>query len=415
MRVPFAELGVPPEAASSWLLPERMGWQRASAMLLASEWIDADQAVDAGLALRVCPAGTVLGETMDLARRIASFPPHATRQIKRLMMAARRPAIADARAREEAAFAALVRRPRAQPGFAAHRRTGSLSARAPRHHRLPHRSGHGPGRAGPWPPRSAASTRFYLPEHTHLPVRADQPPALVEGVDADDYRRSLDPIVALATAASVTRRILLGTGVVLVAQHDPIVLAKQLATLDHLSGGRVVLGIGFGWNREEAADHGVAFEDRRAIAREHVLCMQALWSRGPGRVPRRATSSLDQCWSWPKPVQQPRIATLIGGGANRVGVRGGGRVRRRVDARRRSRAWPRPCPGSGGPSRTGVAIPDGIRVVPFGTVPTDEKLAHYQAQGIGEVVLRVPSGSARDHAVGPRRPRRLPGPFRWRR
>lgn len=116
LRVPFAELGVPPEAASSWLLPERMGWQRASAMLLASEWIDAHQAADAGLALRVCPAGTVLGETMDLARRIASYPPHATRQIKRLMMASRRPAIAEARAREEAAFATLFADPTHNPG-----------------------------------------------------------------------------------------------------------------------------------------------------------------------------------------------------------------------------------------------------------------------------------------------------------
>src|ERR1700722_10061434 len=104
---------------------------------------------------------------------------------------------------------------------------------------------------------------LYLPEHTHLPVRADTPPALVEGVAVDDYRRSLDPVVALSTAASLTRRTLLGTGVMLVAQHDPIVLAKQLATLDHLSGGRAVLGIGFGWNREEAADHGIAFADRR--------------------------------------------------------------------------------------------------------------------------------------------------------
>ncbi|HEY4947028.1 MAG TPA: TIGR03619 family F420-dependent LLM class oxidoreductase, partial [Acidimicrobiales bacterium] len=119
---------------------------------------------------------------------------------------------------------------------------------------------------------------LYLPEHTHLPVRAATPPALVEGVHRDDYRRSLDPLVALATAASVTGRIKLGTGVVLVAQHDPIVLAKQIATLDHLSGGRVVLGIGFGWNRAEAADHGVEFRMRREVAREHVLCMQALWA-----------------------------------------------------------------------------------------------------------------------------------------
>ncbi len=233
---------------------------------------------------------------------------------------------------------------------------------------------------------------LYLPEHTHLPVRADQPPALVEGVSIDDYRRSLDPMVALATAASVTRRILLGTGVVLVAQHDPIVLAKQLATLDHLSGGRVVLGIGFGWNREEAADHGVRFEDRRAIAREHALCMQALWSQEQAEF-HGAHLTLDPCWSWPKPVQQPRITTLVGGGPNPavfaavaeyadgwMPIGGSGLaealplLRRAVEDRGRD--------------------PGQIRVVPFGTVPTDEKLAHYQAQGVREVVLRVPSGSA---------------------
>jgi probable F420-dependent oxidoreductase len=232
---------------------------------------------------------------------------------------------------------------------------------------------------------------LYLPEHTHLPVRADSPPALVEGVVADDYRRSLDPVVALATAASVTRRIALGTGVMLVAQHDPIALAKQLATLDHLSRGRVVLGIGFGWNREEAADHGVVFEERRDVAREHMLCLQALWSEEQAEFHGRYVS-LDPCWSWPKPLQQPRITTLIGGGANDsvfgavaeyadgwmpVGGAGLGeawpRLRRAVEERGRD--------------------PEAIRVVPFGTVPTDQKLAHFRSQGVDEVILRVPSGS----------------------
>ena len=233
---------------------------------------------------------------------------------------------------------------------------------------------------------------LYFPEHTHLPLRADTPPALVEGVAAEDYRRSLDPIVALSTAASVTERILLGTGVLLAAQHDPIVLAKQLATLDHLSGGRVVFGIGFGWNREEAADHGVAFEDRREVAREHVLCMQALWSQD--RAEFHGTHvSLDPCWSWPKPVQQPRIITLIGGGAGPSVL---GAVAEYADG------W-MPIGGSGlaeALPRLRQAVedrgrdPEGIRVVPFGTVPTDQKLAHFQSQGIREVVLRVPSGSA---------------------
>jgi enoyl-CoA hydratase/carnithine racemase len=116
LRVPFAELGVPPEAASSVLLPARVGWQRAAAMLLASEWIGAEEAVAAGLALKVCPAGTVLDETMALARRIATYPPQATREIKRLMLAAVTPAIRAAREREEAAYAALFADPGANPG-----------------------------------------------------------------------------------------------------------------------------------------------------------------------------------------------------------------------------------------------------------------------------------------------------------
>ena len=233
---------------------------------------------------------------------------------------------------------------------------------------------------------------LYLPEHTHLPVALASPPALVMGVHLDDYKRSLDPFVSLAAAAAVTDRILLGTGVALVAQHDPIVLAKQIATLDRLSGGRFVLGMGYGWNRDEAADHGVDFSQRRAVAREKVLCMQALWSQDQAEF-HGAHVSLDKCWSWPKPVQQPRITTLVGGGPNRsvfeavaeyadgwMPVGGAGlsealpRLRRAVEDRGRD--------------------PEQVRVVPFGTVPTDEKLAHYQAQGIREVVLRVPSGSA---------------------
>jgi len=109
-------MGVPPEAASSWLLPERLGWQRAASLLLAAEWLDADQAVEAGLALRVCEEGTVVEETLALARTIASFPLAGTRRIKGLMMAARRPAIEAARAREESAFAALFADPDTNPG-----------------------------------------------------------------------------------------------------------------------------------------------------------------------------------------------------------------------------------------------------------------------------------------------------------
>ncbi len=233
---------------------------------------------------------------------------------------------------------------------------------------------------------------LYLPEHTHLPVRADTPPALVEGVHADDYRRSLDPLVALATAASVTSRIRLGTGVVLAAQHDPIVLAKQIATLDQLSGGRVVFGMGFGWNREEAADHGVEFSSRREVAREHVLCMQALWSQDQAEF-HGDHVELEPCWSWPKPVQQPRVTTLIGGGAHPSVFRA---IAEYADG------W-LPIGGAGLADAMPVLRramedagrdPAAVRVVPFGTVPNDQKLDRYQAIGIDEVVLRVPSGEA---------------------
>jgi len=233
-------------------------------------------------------------------------------------------------------------------------------------------------------------TSLSPPEHTHLPVRADTPPALVDGVRADDYRRSLDPFVALATAVPVTMQLQLGTGVVLAAQHDPIVLAKQVATLDHLSGGRAVLGIGFGWNRDEAADHGVDFAVRRRVARDHVRCMQALW-RDEQAEYHGEFVDLDPCFSWPKPVRG-RVPVLLGGGpssANFAAVADYGD------------GW-MPIGGSG----LGDAIPrlrrafddagrdpDGARVLPFGTVPTDAKLEHFAVLGVDEVILRVPAGS----------------------
>jgi probable F420-dependent oxidoreductase len=233
---------------------------------------------------------------------------------------------------------------------------------------------------------------LFLPEHTHLPVRADTPPGLVDGVSLDDYKRSLDPFVALATAAAVTSGLRLGTGVSLVAQHDPIVMAKQVATLDHLSGGRVDLGVGFGWNRAEAADHGVEFADRRAVAREHILCMQALWRDDPAEF-HGAYVDLDPCWSAPSPVQRPGVPVLLGGVASAGNFAaiaeygdgwlpvGGSGLGEALPALRRAFEERGRDPGL-------------VRVVPFGTVPTVAKLEHFATLGIREVVLRVPSGPA---------------------
>jgi probable F420-dependent oxidoreductase len=231
-------------------------------------------------------------------------------------------------------------------------------------------------------------TSLFLPEHTHLPVRAASPPSLVEGVDPDDYRRSLDPLVALATAAVTTSHLRLGTGVLLVAQHDPIVLAKQLATLDVLSGGRVVLGVGFGWNRAEAADHGVAFADRRAVAREHVGCLRALWADDPAAY-HGDHVDLPSCWSEPKPVHG-HVPVLVGGGSGPalleavaawgdgwLPIGGAGLAQALPELARRAEAHGRD--------------PAQLPVVPFGTVPSEGKLDHLAGLGVREVVLRLPA------------------------
>ncbi len=238
---------------------------------------------------------------------------------------------------------------------------------------------------------------LFLPEHTHLPVRADVPPALVDGVRAEDYRRSLDPLVALATVASVTERIELGTGVMLTAQHDPIVLSKQIATLDHLSGGRVLFGMGFGWNRAEAADHGVPFDRRREVARDHVLCMQAIWSQEQPSY-HGTFVDLEPCWSWPKPVREPHVPVLIGGSAAQatfeaVAEYGDGWMP--IGGAGLKEALPRLWRAA---EQTG-RDPAGLRVMPFGTMPTAGKLDHYRSLGVRDVVLRVPSGTA-DEMLG---------------
>jgi alkanesulfonate monooxygenase SsuD/methylene tetrahydromethanopterin reductase-like flavin-dependent oxidoreductase (luciferase family) len=104
---------------------------------------------------------------------------------------------------------------------------------------------------------------LYLPEHTHIPCSRETPPPNGEPELPEMYWRTFDPIVMLTAASQATSTLRLGTSVLLPAQHDPVVLAKQIATLDVISSGRVVLGVGYGWNREEMATHGVRYETRR--------------------------------------------------------------------------------------------------------------------------------------------------------
>jgi probable F420-dependent oxidoreductase len=145
---------------------------------------------------------------------------------------------------------------------------------------------------------------LYVPEKTHVPTRRQTP--WPGGELPDWYRRCYDPFVALAAAAAATTRLRVGTGACLVAVHDPILLAKQIASLSHMSGGRFVLGVGFGWNVEELADHGITFADRIAVTVDKIAAMRALWAPDP--IPYAGSyASIPPSWAWPKPVEAPQV------------------------------------------------------------------------------------------------------------
>jgi probable F420-dependent oxidoreductase len=155
---------------------------------------------------------------------------------------------------------------------------------------------------------------FWVPDHSHIPTSRRTPPGgrRTSRPLPEEYRRNLDPFGALAAAAAVTSRVALGTGVCLVAQRDPIWTAKEVATVDLLSGGRFRFGIGFGWNREEMADHGVDFATRRARGREHVLAMRELWTKDEAGFEGEFVS-FEPSWAWPKPLQRPHPPIWLGG------------------------------------------------------------------------------------------------------
>ncbi|RJO73505.1 TIGR03619 family F420-dependent LLM class oxidoreductase [Nocardia panacis] len=157
----------------------------------------------------------------------------------------------------------------------------------------------------------AGFATFYVPEHTHIPVArtAAHPRTGDETLPDDRYLRTLDPWVALATAAAVTTRITLSTAVALPAEHHPIALAKTIATLDHLSGGRVRLGVGFGWNTDELAHHGVPAGRKRTVLREHLEAVRTLWTNEEASYEGEFVSFAPS-WSWPKP--QKNIPVLLG-------------------------------------------------------------------------------------------------------
>ena len=157
---------------------------------------------------------------------------------------------------------------------------------------------------------------LFFPEHTHIPASRETPyPG--GGELPDLYSHTYDPFVALTAAAAATDRLKVGTGICLVIERDPITTAKEVASLDRLSGGRFLFGVGAGWNREEMANHGTEPGRRFGVMRERIEAMKAIWTSDEASYHGRHVD-FDRIWSWPKPVQDPHPPVIVGGNGERV-------------------------------------------------------------------------------------------------
>ena len=232
---------------------------------------------------------------------------------------------------------------------------------------------------------------LWLPEHTHIPTSRKSP--WPGGADLPrDYWHTLDPFVALGAAAAVTKTLMLGTGICLVIERDPIILAKEVASLDFISGGRVLFGVGGGWNAEEMEDHGTPFGERWKILRERISAMKAIWTQEEAEYHGKYVD-FDKLWSYPKPVQKPYPPILMGGSGPHARQRAAefdghwmpiiGRDpldEAMADLRQRAEKAGRD--------------PAAVSVSLFGVRPDEGKLAAWRDMGVARVVFFVPSALA---------------------
>ncbi len=158
---------------------------------------------------------------------------------------------------------------------------------------------------------------LWLPEHTHIPASRESPfPG--GGELPQEYAHMSDPFIGLAAAAAVTTKLKLGTGISLVTEHDPIVQAKQVASLDRISNGRFIFGIGAGWNKEEMANHGTPPNKRWKVLTERVQAMKVLWTQDESSYHGEFVN-FDRIWSYPKPLTTPHPPILMGSLSSRLG------------------------------------------------------------------------------------------------
>jgi probable F420-dependent oxidoreductase len=233
---------------------------------------------------------------------------------------------------------------------------------------------------------------IFFPEHTHIPTSRRTPYPL-GGELPPEYSHTIDPFVAMTMAAAVTKNLKLATGICLVIERDPIVLAKEVASVDLASNGRVIFGIGGGWNSEEMENHGTAFKSRWKLLRERVEAIKALWTKEEASYHGEFVN-FDPVWCWPKPVQKPHPPILLGS----HGQRGMQRVVRYCDG------W---LPNAG----RGVDLPaqimqlrrvaeeagrdpKTISITAFAAPAERKTLTQYEAAGAERAVFFLPAAGA---------------------
>ena len=234
---------------------------------------------------------------------------------------------------------------------------------------------------------------FWLPEHTHIPVNRVSP-SPGGGELPERYKRTYDQFVLLGALAVTTKKILLGTGITLIIQRDAIITAKEVASVDQLSGGRLIFGVGGGWNLEEMADHGTDPRRRWSRMREQVLAMKEIWTRDEAEFHGQQVD-FDPVWSWPKPLQKPHPPVVIGGNAEntlkRVVEFGDGWI---PNAGRSQRPLAEQITDL---QRMGAEAGRGhLEVTVYGSRATPEEIEEYRAAGVDRIVFWLPSEPAAD-------------------
>ena len=233
---------------------------------------------------------------------------------------------------------------------------------------------------------------MWVPEHTHIP--ANRQSAWPGGGELPkDYWHTYDPFVALTAAAAVTNEIKLGTGICLMIERDPITTAKEIASLDLISNGRFIFGIGGGWNSEEMEDHGTDFRTRWRLLRENILAMKQIWTADEAEFHGEYVN-FDKMWAYPKPLQKPHPPILMGGD----GPTTFDRVVEYCDG------WmPIGSRNSGGPSLSEkISLlkrqaseagrdPESLDITSFGVRPDPELVARLEESGVNRIIFTLPS------------------------